>query len=48
MPVGSSGLSVPSGRRRTLPSIRTTHSERNFSTSLNAGESGSATHWVMP
>ena len=36
-PVGSSGLSVPAGRLRTLPSIRTTHSERSFSACLNAG-----------
>jgi hypothetical protein len=36
-------LTVPSGRLRTLPSIRTTHSERSTSAVLKAGESGSAT-----
>ena len=41
-------FSVPAGRMRTLPSSRTTHSDRNVSTSLKAGESGSATHCVMP
>jgi hypothetical protein len=43
-----SGFSVPPGRRRTLPSIRTTHSERKVSAILNAGLSGSATTWVSP
>ena len=47
-PVGSSVFSVPGGRGRTLPSTRITHSERTFSATLNAGESGSATTWVMP
>ena len=47
-PVGMSRLVVPSGRLLTLPSIRTTHSERSVSASLNAGESGSATACVMP
>ena len=47
-PVGSSGFSVPSGRRRTVPSIRTTDSARSRSAAANAGLSGSATHWVSP
>ena len=37
-----------SGRRRTLPSIRTTHSARSVSATLKAGLSGSATTWVRP
>ena len=41
MPVGSSGFSVPAGRRRTLPSTRITHSERTVSAGPKAGESGS-------
>ena len=36
-PVGRSGLAVPSGRARTRPSSRTTHSERSFSTSRKTG-----------
>ena len=48
MPVGRSGFSVPAGRLRTLPSTRTTHSERTVSASLKAGESGSTTHCVIP
>ncbi len=47
-PVGSSGFSVPPGRLRTLPSIRTTHSARSVSASLNALLSGSATTCVRP
>src|SRR5947209_4585138 len=37
-PVGKSGFSVPCGRHRTLPSIRTTHSERTFSASEKGGQ----------
>ena len=48
LPVGMSAFSVPAGRRRTWPSTRTTHSERSFSASAKAGESGSTTHCVMP
>ena len=33
-----SGFSVPAGRLRTLPSKRTTNSERSFSACLKAGE----------
>ena len=36
------------GRLRTLPSTRMTNSERSFSASAKAGESGSTTHWVRP
>ena len=38
------------GRAAAAPCrrARTTHSERSFSISLKTGESGSATHWVMP
>ncbi len=35
-------------RAFTLPSMRITHSERTRSAAPKAGESGSATHWVMP
>ena len=41
-------FSVPAGRLRTLPSMRTTHSERSVSASLNAGLSGSTTTCVRP
>ena len=47
-PVASSAFTVPMGRGRTLPSIRTTHSARTCSAALKAGLSGSATTWVMP
>ena len=47
-PVGSSSFRVPSGRSRTLPSTRMTHSERTFSTSAKAALSGSANTCVMP
>src|SRR5262245_38715439 len=48
LPVGKSGFSVPPGRRRTLPSTRTTHSERSVSASLKALLSGSATTCERP
>ena len=41
-------FSVPAGRVRTRPSMRTTHSERTPSAALKAGESESTTHWVSP
>ena len=44
MPVGNSGFSVPPGRLRTLPSIRTTHSERSFSAVLEGRAVGIGHH----
>ncbi len=41
-------LDVPARRLRTRPSMRTTHSERKVSTTLKAGDAGSATTWVKP
>ena len=42
------GVFGSGGRRRTVPSTRTTHSERTVSASPKAGESGSITTWVRP
>ena len=47
-PVGRSGLSVPAGRCRTRPSIRTTHSDRSFSAVRNAGRVGVGDHLGEP
>ena len=50
-PVGIFGLFVPSGRARTLPVMRTTHSLRSAAACSNRsfGKSdGSKTVWVRP